>query len=87
MGSLIFRRARGLTTRPPYDTLAKLTTPQHISKHLKGIKLLQRHSEDTPQQLQSNSEDKKQFYIYYTISNLIFNIKLYQLILNPSLSS
>ena len=84
---LIFARPRGLTDCASYDTLAKPTIPQHLYKTLKGIKTLQRHSQDTPQQLQSNSEDKKQFYIYYTIFNLFFNIKRYQLIPNLSLTA
>ena len=39
---------------------------QHLSTFLQEYKHL-KHSEDTPQILTSNSEDKKQFYIYYTI--------------------
>jgi hypothetical protein len=33
VGSLIFRRARVLTNCASYDTLAKLTTPGHLSTH------------------------------------------------------
>ena len=36
--------------------------------------MLQRHSEDTPQQLHSILTRKKQFYIYSYIKNLFFNI-------------
>ena len=40
----------------------------------KALKMLQRHSEDTPQQLHSILTRKKQFYIYSYIKNLFFNM-------------
>ena len=63
-----------LTNSAPYDTLAKLTRPEHIYEAKNAHKVLQRHSEDTPKQLHSNLAIKKQFYIYSYIKNLFFNI-------------
>ena len=48
VGSVTFRRARGLTDCASYDTLAKLTTPQHLSIRF------------TQQLLHSNSPDTQQ---------------------------
>ena len=63
-----------LTNSAPYDTLAKPTTPRALNEAKKALKMLQRHSEDTPQQLHSILTRKKQFYIYSYIKNLFFNI-------------
>ena len=63
-----------LTNSAPYDTLAKLTRPEHIYEAKNAHKVLQRHSEDTPKQLHSILAIKKQFYIYSYIKNLFFNI-------------
>ena len=63
-----------LTNSAPYDTLAKPTTPRALNEAKKALKMLQRHSEDTPQQLHSILTIKKQFYIYSYIKNLFFNI-------------
>ncbi len=59
-----------LTNSAPYDTLAKPTTPRALNEAKKALKMLQRHSEDTPQQLHSILTTKKQFYIYSYIKNL-----------------
>ena len=63
-----------LTNSAPYDTLAKPTTPRALNEAKNTYKMLQRHSEDTPQQLHSILTRKKQFYIYSYIKNLFFNI-------------
>ena len=63
-----------LTNSAPYDTLAKPTTPRALNEAKQALKMLQRHSEDTPQQLHSILTTKKQFYIYSYIKNQFFNI-------------
>ena len=51
--------------------MVRSLSPQYLNTFLSTLKLLQRHSQDTPQQPHSISEDKKQFYIYNHIKNLI----------------